>query len=496
MPSVKKYSLSYRSVLTSLRNIIASNKFFYAILVITLLQALWFVFSFQPAIYDEPKHLTRIMIHAEQVDPFLGEQRTEWDHTGAVTRDGSFMYYYLMSWPYRLVDFFTDNTAAQIIVLRMLNTALFMVGLVVMRRALRAVKGFTPSVVNLSLLFFVLTPAAGLMAGTINYDNLVLPIFAALLLYSVRFHSSLESDKKVRTDLLLLIAALSMFISVVKWTAIALAIPIVLYICWALIRKYKTKTIKELIIGLWPLSRARLVFLGAGIILAAVPFIERPVMNTLTYGNPSPDCNLVMSNDRCRQYWDHRVYDDILINKDPQFRPVDIVQYTIVHWIPKMTTTMTNMLERGWSSQLPIAVAVYNLAFVLGGILILLTIRNILALNTRNMLFIVAVGYTAILVFTEYKIYVDYGQPGAIRARYLVPILPIMFVFVAYATKVALGRFKDALTITPMVIVLLLTQGGSVVTWLLTTPDDLYWNKQMVEMNRGFKEVARPLVKE
>src|SRR5690606_3687894 len=98
----------------------------------------------------------------------------------------SYLFYYLMSWPLRILRLFTDSATLQIIGLRLINIAFFAGGLVLYRRALLAVTGRSRVVSNVTLLFFVLTPAVALLPGAVNYDNLAFLLFALLLLLAVK----------------------------------------------------------------------------------------------------------------------------------------------------------------------------------------------------------------------------------------------------------------------------------------------------------------------
>jgi hypothetical protein len=113
------------------------NKFFYAIVVLLVAQAVWIALSGRyPMAFDEDFHLGIIRLYAHHLNPFWNNLPSGTDALGAVTRDPSYLYHYLMSFPYRLIELFTHNQTAQVLVLRAFNIALFAWGLTLYRRLL------------------------------------------------------------------------------------------------------------------------------------------------------------------------------------------------------------------------------------------------------------------------------------------------------------------------------------------------------------------------
>ncbi|MGI0134888.1 MAG: hypothetical protein ACREBW_08030, partial [Candidatus Micrarchaeaceae archaeon] len=80
--------------------------------------------------FDENFHFGLIQLHADQWLPFFTHQPANADAYGAIARDPSYLYHFLMSIPYRLIRLITPNTTAQIIALRLINIALFTSGFV------------------------------------------------------------------------------------------------------------------------------------------------------------------------------------------------------------------------------------------------------------------------------------------------------------------------------------------------------------------------------
>src|SRR4051812_32904691 len=95
---------------------LSSRKFFYATIVLLVLESLWIALTARyPQPFDEQVHFGLIQLHAQSWLPFFTNQPTGADAYGAVVRDPSYLYHYLMSFPYRLLAHATSSEAAQII---------------------------------------------------------------------------------------------------------------------------------------------------------------------------------------------------------------------------------------------------------------------------------------------------------------------------------------------------------------------------------------------
>ncbi len=487
---MKKY---FDSKYSLLMGFLSGNKFFYIILAIVVTQALWYAFNFKPTIYDEFRHFENIEIYTEQLSPILGEQKPEWDRLGNITRSGSYMYYYLMSWPLRLLQAVSDSQGFQIIGLRFINIAMFVGAVIFMRKALIQVSGFSASIVNFSLLIFALTPAAALLAGIINYDNAAFLLFAIMLSLSVTI---IKNRDKVRIDKLLYLLILGLLVSLIKYTSLALVVPLFAYLAYSLITTHGKRLPKILINDAKRIKPLHGVLIGLCLVVSLGFFLERPVTNTILYGRPSTSCENTMSLDRCRKFVDYSIYERIRENKSSEFQPVGYINYIVTMWMPTMTNTMTNTLEKGSATQLPIVIKLYAWLFPIAILLILVCLREILTDRAKILLVAVTVGYVAILISSEYSSYVKYGQLVGVRARYLVPVLPIFIALAVYSISLLLGARKYLKLVLGTIVLLSLSQGAGITTYLLTTPENIYWDRDNYSINDQAAEVIEPFIKE
>jgi len=456
---------------------------------ITILQGLWYALSLQPTLFDEPKHLGRIFFYAQHLSPFLGTQDPSWDSLGAITRDGSYLFYYLMSLPLRFFQLFIHDTRTLDTILRVICLSFFVGGLVFFRKALVSLKAIPGSAINLILLFIVLTPAIAPLVGAVNYDSPVFLIFAIILWLAIRIIQS----KKLRILDILSLLSLVLVMSIIKWTSIALSIPTVLYLGYVLYRRYGKKFRTELVAAAKKAPRVWFWVAVAGLVFAAVLFIERPVMNTVLYGQPEADCPRVIGYDRCLKFPDYAIYAEIGANKPANFAPKNPLEYLLVLWIPGMINSQVGLL----SPPFPLIQMLF-FVFALGGVtLFLVYFRTFMRSEINRFFLVIIVGYILLLFIYLYRLYLTYAIPAAINGRYLIPILPLLFYFVFISVREVLKKRRKTQGALLVIILLGFTQGGGIITDSLTSNEAFYWRDDTTRgINSKMRSVLHRLVKE
>ena len=144
-------------VLARFNEYLRSNKFYRLILIVFVIEASWIALSAKyPQAFDENFHFGLIKIYAHYWLPFLTTQPPHADAYGAVARDPSYLYHYLMSFPYRLINLFVKGQTVQVIILRFINIGFFAFGLVLFRKILLKV-GTSKALTNLILTLFILS---------------------------------------------------------------------------------------------------------------------------------------------------------------------------------------------------------------------------------------------------------------------------------------------------------------------------------------------------
>ncbi len=115
---------------TKISDVLQSTKLFYAAMVLFVFQASWIALSGRFSMpFDENTHLDATRLYSERLLPFWSENPEGVGNLGAVARDPSYLYPYLLSFPYRVIEFFTSNEMTQVILLRFLHIAMFSVGI-------------------------------------------------------------------------------------------------------------------------------------------------------------------------------------------------------------------------------------------------------------------------------------------------------------------------------------------------------------------------------
>lgn len=469
--------------------LLSSNGFFYGVIALTVVQALWYALSFQPTIFDEGEHLGFITAYSHQLSPFIAHQATQYDFLGEITRSPSYLFYYIMSWPYRLVTVFTHSNYVHIIVLRLICICLFTAGIVIFRKVL-VNAGASKAVASTVMLFVVLTPTFALLPGAVNYDNAVFLLTAVLLLLAVR---QMKSDD-VSFRRLSLILAIGLLGSLVKFEFLAFAVPLILYLLYDLITKQRGKTIQRIGASFKKLSLTARIGLVVLLVISTCLFIERPVYNALKYHAIDPSCTSLVSTNRCLKNYTAARTIHALANKPANFSPVGPFDYMLTMWTPDMVVTQSILLP-GIQPTMEILRQLYYIGALGGGALVLVYLRDFLKNKIFRMLLIATASYTVILAAYNYSAYIKLGIPVAITGRYILPVLPIFIFFVALSVLKLFHRSRLAVLLFLAGSLLLFTQGGGMLAYVVTPNQRYYWPGSAVKnVNTTLKDIVDPFV--
>jgi len=454
-----------------------------------------------PMAFDEDFHLGIIRLYAHHLSPFWGGQPAGADMYGAVARDPSYLYQYLMSFPYRLISAFTANQTAQVLVLRALNIALFACSLPLYRRLLRKT-GASLAAVNLSLLIFVLIPVVPLLAAQINYDNLFIPLTGLTLLLTVGIVEELRLYRRLDTARLAWLLIICLLTSLVKYAFLPIFMIIGAYIifhCWQAFPS-KRKFLYSLGFGATFISRRARWLLLICLVLASGLFIERYGINMVRYHTPIPACDKVLDTQQCSAYGPWIRDYNFAINKiDEAHNPFvysgDWLQGMWLRLFFAVDGPATQFQTRG-----PLIVPAIGaiVATVSSAALLIVYGRRLLRRhNARAIVFFVVVsfGYIGLLFIDEYQAYVRTGQPVAINGRYLLPVLPLLFLLTCLAYQQLLRRKPLLKLAAASVAVLVMIWGGGALTYILRSNPSWYWpNSTVRRANYLVQESIGPVV--
>ncbi|MEJ0073675.1 MAG: hypothetical protein WDN27_06445 [Candidatus Saccharibacteria bacterium] len=491
--STKSPSLRERIV-----RVLVSKWCWRVILGLFLLEALWFVFSAQyPMAFDENYHFGLIQLHARQWLPYFTSQPNDAGAYGAVARDPSYLYHWLMSYPYRLTTLFTHSQTAEIIVLRLLNVAMFAGGIVLYRRLVRRL-GASPALTNSLFAVFVLIPVVPFLAATINYDNLFFLAVPFSALLALRFMDGLE-QRRVDAGLLLGLIATWCLASLIKYPFLPVFGVAVLFLLWCLwrARLLGRAGLKSFAASFRALSWLRRIVLVLACVLAIGLFAERYAENAVSYHTPVPACNAVISQDECLEYGPYsRNYNDAQVK--PSSFHVNIFSY-VWQWLWGMWFRLFFAINYNYDTQEPLLVIAWTavVCAVLLGVGIIVRFKALFGRQpARQFILWITIGYAAALFADNLSAYAQTGQPVAINGRYLVPFLPFVFVFGGIAWSQLLRRWQAAkVAVAVVVIAIFVLQGGGTMTFIVRSNDNWMWNNAAVRsVNRTVRRAASPLI--
>lgn len=500
-----KHTKNRRDVARAVVRAMASNWFFGVILGIFVLQALWIALTLAySAAFDEYFHLGIIRLYAEQWSPLLGTQPPGEAIYGAVARDPSYLYHYLMSFPYRLATHFTDSLTAQVIFLRLIDIAIFGFGLVVWRKVLLLAKLSKP-VAHTLLLFFVLIPVVPFLAGQLNYDNLFFLAVAGSFYLAIRFVDRVRERKQVPAVLGLLLASVLMLGSLVKYAFLPIFIAIVAYVLIALAKAFgwRPKQIWSAVKGMFGELRGPAATATCLLFLVAFGlFAERYVVNTFRYHSPTAACDAVLELDDCRAYapfgrnqsYKEIGYKDYLTTRDKLEYPDT--------WARGMMRSMYFAVgpeQLDYPAGEPLRVA-FVTAWLLAGFSVACVLLRLKKLWQRGPAFrlfmVVPVIYVGILFMQNLSDYLSLGVPVAMNGRYLLPVLLPLMALVAVAAQDIFRKVPLGYKLGALGIVLVLTlNGGGVTPHTIRSADSWIWQSQpALTTTRTVRSILWPVI--
>ena len=473
-----------------------SNLFLWLVIALFALQALWVAFSFRyPLPYDEDFHFGLIKIYSHRLSPIITNQPTGYDFYRDLFHEGSYLYHYIMSFPYRLIVLFTNVQAKQVLALRVLNIALFGSGLLLFSRLFRKL-GVKQYVINVALLLLVLLPMTSLVAATINYDNMLFPLTAIFLGYCVQVILAKEIDWKAYAGVVISGCAASL-VQVEFLPVFAIAVVYLTIVSW---RRYGKKFFSKFTTAIKKSHWLTVSIAATLFVIFFSLFAQVYVTDTIRYGTPNPDCGVTMQKSRCMKSPVYSSYQTLLASKD-QRSMVSAPHYAHI-WLEAMVAFATWSMAVNTSGKpiqsgpLPL-VRLMVFAGLLGGIAILLYAwRYMPKSDASYFLMTIAAGLTAAVFIQNIAVYHKYHVAATIQARYLLPVLPILMVYIALAVNFVLRRlYWLKLASLTFVTVAFLQAGGGVSTHILLSQDNWYWQQPaVIRMNHAAQRVLRHLV--
>ncbi len=483
---------------------LGSRAFLWAVFAFFILECVWVALSSAyPMAFDEEYHFGLIKIYAGHALPFLAAQPSDANQFGAVARDPSFLYHWLMSFPYRLVAGATDNQAAQIITLRLLNIGITGASLVLYVRALYRM-GMSRAFTNVALAVFVLIPILPLLAGQVNYDSLFMLFVAWITLLTFTLIDQLRAGKVAATTLVCFIAA-CMLGGLTKYAFLPVAAAAVILlgvVGWRTQRtnlKRLPKRLQADFAGLQPKVKIGLVLFLA---IPGILFVQRYGVNMVQYHTPVPDCSAVLSVEACKEYgpWarNYRMATEkTAVDANPLY-------YTSI-WLQGLHYRLfftVNGPHHNYASYptVPLPSATFIVLTVMGLAAIALYFRRIFDGATYiKAALVLSLAYIGVLWINNYTDYLQTGWPvavnGKVNGRYLLPVLLLLAALWGKAIATALQPWPLLKPLAAVIVLALFLQGGGVFSYILRTDDTWYWPNQSIvtTVNDAARRVLDPI---
>lgn len=383
-----------------------------------------------PLPYDEGFHFGLIQLYTHHLNPFLAGQPAGADAFGAVARDPSYLYHYLMSFPLRLISLFTHVTIQQVVALRLLNIG-FGVGSLALLRKLAMRLGASAVMANLTVLALAVTPVFYDLSGQINYDNILIPLTLLTLLETWSVADIIKRGQ-VSVARLGRLLALLLLTSLIQYSFLPIMVAICVYLVVLLIGQSHRKSLH------WNVnwkSRSTLLAIVL-VVVSATLWTQRYGVNLVTYHTPDPQCGTVLSVQDCSQYgpW----YRNYLLHESYAAHAPNGLQVgsftklwarTMYYGVYSLVHTRSNAVV-----STPINAVRIAAKFMLAGSLLYGLLRWHRAKGTGvpwALLGLVGFAYTLALWAQNFSDFRHLGAVVAIQGRYLLLVLPIVYALMA-----------------------------------------------------------------
>ena len=479
-----------------------SKACFVVILMVSAISSAWIaVSSVYPMAFDEDYHLGLIKIYSHRWLPFFSSQPTNTSQYSAFTREPSYVYHYLMSFPWRIITMLTHNFMVQVITMRLLNVALFLTGLALFRLLLLRSK-FSPQVINLALLLFILTPLTPLVAAQINYDNLLFPLLALNLILVIDFSRQLKAREFSWTRLAI-IFSLGLITCLVKYVYLPMFIASGLYIIWLLgvWARRDWPHLKQTIVARahnLSLKRLRLVAVVVMVVLSCGLAFERLGLNVIRYHAPQPDCSQVLTTEQCMAFGPWKRNYDIKRATQPSADPNPFLfSYS---WMRHMAFNLAFTLNGPASdfsigNPLPFPNWIILAFSSLGLMLIVASLHRLLKDDVLRVCFLAMLTYLSALWLKNYSEYLELKLPTAIQGRYLLPVLIVAYLAMAVAITNLIGNRHIIKLLSASMVIGIFLMGGGALTFILRSDDSWYWsNKPIISTNLRVRKALQPII--
>jgi hypothetical protein len=460
--------------------LLGSRGFFVATLLWFCFQAAWMASSTVSGIApDEGAHTRTIQLYAAStMSPFLANQPEETFSLGAVTRSPSYLYHYVLSFPYRLFPSALSEEGKKLM-LRLITIFFSLGGLIALYRAMlvlsapRAVAGLVVWMLSNTLMFVFL-------AGSVSYDNLEFLLSTLAFYYWAKLFTASGAGELNGEDALKL--GISMCAaSITKFTFLPLGATL-LFLLVVRHRRNLSRVVRSCCRAFVSRDFSTLL-LGLVFLILFGLFIERYGINYYRYGSYKPQCDQVLTYQQCLQ---SALFSRNLEFRDkPVSRSIPDLEFTY-RWVKKMKYGVFAILGHRWTRCDPIIREGTTILFVAMLVAVLATLRRS---DSRQLALLAIVSvYAATLLLHNYSLFVQSGRFGlALQGRYIFPVLGILYFVGISAFFQVVGKREYLFGVCASFVFVLFLLGG-LPRYIKITPPEWH-TERMVEMNREVRKV-------
>lgn len=491
--------------LKKINSFFSSRRFFWIIFVFFVFEASWIALSaVYPQAFDENFHFGLIKVYSHYWLPFFKNQPPNANSYGAVAVDPSYLYHYLMSFPYRFIALFVHGQGGQVVLLRFINIGMFATALVLFRRVLLRAR-LSPAFTNLSLAIFVLIPIVPQLAAHINYDNLLILLTAwvCLLTFSV-VDELIKKQPNAKT--LIKLASVCLLTSIVKSAFLPIFLGVVLFVLFHAYKNFKGK-LSLLFKRTWDSFKSQAwkvrAILVVVLVLSLGLFLQRDGTNVIDHHSINPDCSTIIGVKACEQYgpWDSNFTKHLVVESEKgsiRFANPIVYVFMWIYWmwyrlffaINGQTSNFTNY------PPLPLPSAAAAIIAIVGVVAVVRWRKKIFSNNPYIVFFlIISAIYIGSLLADGYAQYRYTNELVTMNGRYLLPILLLVGAIVGRAFSLSLRSSPYRKTVIAAVALLLFLQGGGVLTFISRSDQSWDWsNPVVVNVNNEARKITNPII--
>lgn len=475
-------------------SLVMGSKFGIVIAILPfVIGSLWVAIFFRsPLLYDEQFHLDAIKTFSGIWTPIVYNQAPQYDVLGNVTFGSVSIYHYLLGKIYLIASIFTQNNAALVTMLRLINVGLATLGLVLFYKLFNEL-GVKRKYSNSAIFLYANLPIATVVAATINYDNLMFPLTAIFLIYAARLaRGHLNWQNWCGMVLSGLIASLNKFTFLPILTGAAMFIIIDMQKLG--FRDSYRRTRNSFVIGQKYILGAMLLL----ILFFFCLFFVRYGISMAKYHTPIPSCEKTMPLRRCLA--NPVVAIEQKIKSTAEQRPITDPYSYVQNWFFLMSkgyavTSVNSTKGQKGAVSPPVYYYLHGVGIVL---LSLFTIYSWRALKKdRSWYLLLTVLFFLVLstLFFNMMSYYNYHQNINMQPRYMLPILPILFLFGVISIAFSFRKYNFLKLLIILIVIFVNIQGGGFVTHSLQTDSTWYWqNEPTLIINQKTKEWLGPIV--